>query len=117
VFVQLPDGGHIPIRYADLKRPPISLWERERAAARLRAQGRSEVSESTIFGSVMEQRRIEDEARAKSRLARRATATRPAANPPAASPGEKPARPLRGIDTGDPDQTFLPTEPVNDRWR
>lgn len=117
VFVRLPDGHHMSVRYANLSRPPISLWELTRANARLRAQGRAEVNEQILFASIDEQRRIEDEALSKSKAARRARSVRPEGPIAQDRTDYSPAKPLRGIDTGNPDIELLPTEFVDDRWQ
>lgn len=117
VFVRLPDGHHLSVRYANLSRPPISLWELSRANARIRAQGRAEVNEPILFASIDEQRRIEDEALSKSKAARRAKALRPDDPAERNLAGHPSATPLRGIDTGNPDVELLPTEIMDDRWQ
>ena len=48
VFVEDPDGGHWPVRIADLSRPRITLAEHRQAQAVLRARGRSLVDERLI---------------------------------------------------------------------
>ena len=77
VWVRHPNGRHVEARYKNLAREPISLWEHSRAMARLREQGRQEVSEEILFQAIREQRRIEDEALRSSRQARRAVSQRP----------------------------------------
>jgi len=71
VFVELPEGGHVRVPYADLARPPISLWEHQEAVRRLREAGRRTVDEHAIFEAVDEQRRILAEAGAATKAARR----------------------------------------------
>jgi putative transposase len=94
VFVDLPTGGHVRVPYADLGRPPITLWEHREAVRRLHAQGRRGVDEHAIFAAVAEQRRILEDAARHSKAARRAvartglaaaatTADRPDPQPPA----------------------------------
>ena len=58
VFLQGPDGQHWPIPYADLGRPPITLWEHRRAMARLREEGRAAVNEHLTFEAVEAQRAL-----------------------------------------------------------
>jgi putative transposase len=79
VFVELPQGGHIRTPYADLGRPPVSLWEQRLAVRSLREQGRKTVDEHAIFTAIEEQRQVVTEAYAKSKTARRAIARMPAA--------------------------------------
>ena len=43
VFVELPGSGHLRVPYADLGRPPVSLWEHRAAVRTLREQGRAGV--------------------------------------------------------------------------
>lgn len=111
VWVRRPDGRHVEARYKNLGREPISLWEHSRAMARLRAQGRREVTEDILFRAVREQRRIEDEALRASKQARRAASRRP--DKPVTIPREVPD--LGIIDTSDPDLATLPLEIVGDR--
>jgi putative transposase len=72
VWVRRPNGRHVEARYKNLARETISLWEHSRAMARLREQGRQEVTEEILFQSICEQRRIKDEALRSSKRARRA---------------------------------------------
>ena len=48
VFVELPSGEHVRVPYADLGRPPVTLWEHREATRRLRAEGRRTVDEHAI---------------------------------------------------------------------
>lgn len=72
VWLELPDGTRWPIRYRDLTRPPITLWEHREALRRLREQGRSAVDEQLIFDAVEAQRALVAEAAATTKRARRA---------------------------------------------
>lgn len=58
VFLQAPDGRHWPIPYADLGRPPITLWEHRRVLAQLREEGRAAVNEHLIFEAIEAQRAL-----------------------------------------------------------
>jgi putative transposase len=111
VWIRRPDGRHVEARYKNLGREPISLWEHSRAMARLRAQGRQEVSEEILFRAVREQRRIEDEALRSSKQARRAASRRPIKS--VTGPTDVPD--LGVIDTSDPDLPTLPLEILRDR--
>lgn len=71
VFAELLSGGHVRVPYADLARPPITLWEHREAGRKLRAEGRRTVDEHAIFAAVEEQRRIVSESRKLTRTARR----------------------------------------------
>ncbi|GAC1348504.1 MAG: DDE-type integrase/transposase/recombinase [Acetobacteraceae bacterium] len=77
VFVELPGEGHLRVPYADLGRPPVSLWEHRAAVQRLREQGRASVDEAAIFAAITEQRETLAAAQAKSKAARRAIARMP----------------------------------------
>ena len=77
VFVELPSEGHLRVPYADLGRPPVSLWEHRAAVQRLREQGRASVDEAAIFAAITEQRETLAAAQAKSKAARRAIARMP----------------------------------------
>ncbi len=74
VFVELPNGGHVRVPYADLRRRPITLWEHREATRRLRLEGRRTVDEHAIFEAVEEQRRVLAEAQGHSKAARRLAA-------------------------------------------
>ena len=58
VFLQAPDGQHWPIPYADLGRPPITLWEHRQAMTLNREEGRAAVNEHLIFEAVEAQRAL-----------------------------------------------------------
>lgn len=72
IWLEAPDGTRWPIRYRDLARPPISLWEHREAQRRLREQGRAAVDEQLIFDAVEAQRALVAEAAAQTKRARRA---------------------------------------------
>lgn len=72
VFVQDSEGEHWPIRYRDLKRPPITLWEQKQAHRALIEQGRHEINEDMIFDAVETQRLLVREAAQTTKAARRA---------------------------------------------
>lgn len=71
VFVRGPDGQRYPVRFADLRHPPITLAEHRRAQALLRERGRSLEDEALIFAVIEEQRTLVDAAAGKTREARR----------------------------------------------
>jgi len=71
VYVQDPGGRHWPIPYADLRQPPIALWEMEAANKQARQSGRSMNSEQAIFANILEQRRVVREAGSLSKQRRR----------------------------------------------
>jgi putative transposase len=71
VFVRGPDGQRYPVRFADLRHPPITLAEHRRAQTLLRERGRSLEDENLIFAVIEEQRALVDTASSKTREARR----------------------------------------------
>lgn len=76
VFVHSPEGQRYPVRFADLRHPPITLAEHRSAQALLRARGRSLEDEELIFRVIEEQRALVDAASGRTREARRATERR-----------------------------------------
>jgi putative transposase len=86
-----PDASeYLTVPYADLRRPPITLAELERARRILAGQGERRPSEDRIFATTEAQRRIEEGAGQRSRRARRNTARRPHSTSPIRRP--KPSR-------------------------
>jgi predicted nucleic acid-binding protein len=72
VFVPSPTNAeYLAIPYADLRRPPITLAELERARTQLIAKDHAQPSEDLIFAATEAQRRIERESARRSRRARR----------------------------------------------
>lgn len=71
VFVRGPDGQRYPVRFADLRHPPITLAEHRRAQTVLRERGRSLEDENLIFAVIEEQRALVDTASSRTREARR----------------------------------------------
>ena len=86
VFVELPEGEHVRVPYADLGRLPIALWEQREATQRLRAEGRRSIDEHMIFAAVTEQRRVLVEAQSRSKAARRGVARIDSADRTTATP-------------------------------
>jgi putative transposase len=82
IYVRDPNGRHWPIPYADLRQPPIALWELEAARKRLRESGKSDRTEPVIFAAIMEQRRLVKEAAKRSQQRRRHERTPLQAKPP-----------------------------------
>jgi putative transposase len=72
VFVELPEGEHVRVPYADIGRPAVTLWEHREASKRLHEEGRRSVDEHAIFAAIDEQRRVLEEAYGCSKAARRA---------------------------------------------
>ena len=71
VFVRGPDGSRWPIRFADLRRPPITLGEHRRAQSALRARGLALVDEQLIFDTIESQRALVEAAARRTKSARR----------------------------------------------
>jgi putative transposase len=76
VTVKDPEGAVHAIRFADLRRPPITLAEHRAAQAELRARGAAEVDEELIFATILRQRALVDTAVTATRMARRQTERR-----------------------------------------
>ena len=71
VFVEGPDGVHWPVRFADLRRPRITLGEHRLAMAALRQRGVRLTDEQLIFDTVEAQRALLETAASATRSARR----------------------------------------------
>ncbi|QOT74508.1 transposase (plasmid) [Sphingobium fuliginis] len=91
VFLQAPDGQHLPIPYADLSRPAISHWEQKRALAELHEEGRRSVDEGQIFASIEAQRAIVAMATARTKTARKAARRMPRDDAPIITTTKAPA--------------------------
>jgi putative transposase len=107
VFLEDETGRHWPIRYRDLARPPITLWEQKAAVKDLRTRGRSLVDEQSIFEAVAARRAVVEAAVASSKKARREFA-RTARLRNAADSAPSKARAV--ADAGDPGVVPMPTE-------
>jgi len=71
VFVEGPDGVHWPVRYADLRRPRITLGEHRHALAALKQRGVRLTDEQLIFDTIEAQRGLLEAAAASTKAARR----------------------------------------------
>ena len=71
VYVRDPDGKHWSVPYADLRQPPIALWELTESRKRLRQHGSADPTERALFANILEQRRIMKEAATRSHQRRR----------------------------------------------
>ena len=88
-----PDGGtYLEVGYRTLSRPPISAWEQNVAAARLRELGRADVDETALFAMVEQMRQITDAAAATTRKARRDRERRSATPPRGPRRRSRPSR-------------------------
>lgn len=70
IFVRAPDGTRWPIRFADLRRPPITLGEHRRARTALRERGLALVDEQLIFETIEAQRVLVEDATLRTKAAR-----------------------------------------------
>jgi putative transposase len=71
IYLWAPDGRYYDLSYADLRRPPISLWEHRLALKRLREQGRDQVDEDAIFAAIDRMRGIAEQAITETKTLRR----------------------------------------------
>lgn len=71
IHLLAPDGTYYDLAYADLRRPPISLWEHRLALKRLRDEGRSEIDEEAIFAAIEAMRGIAARAVVETKTIRR----------------------------------------------
>ena len=71
VYLRGPDEAWRPIRFANLCRPPITLWELRRAQATLKERGLALVDEALIFENIERQRALVEEASRRTKEARR----------------------------------------------
>lgn len=98
-FMDPGTKAYVRIPYADLSHPPISEWERRAAVSDLQKQGRAEIEEDALFGTIERLRARIDQAAQTTKSARRALTKRPMSQP-------APARPSSAHDGGDDLSTF-----------
>ena len=111
IFVRGPGStDYIDVPYADIRYPAVSLYEIRAAREHLRAQGRKRMSDHHIFQAIDIQRAHVDEARTKTREARRALTRRPAASPSQESPAS-----AQSSINWDEDPITFPTETWSER--
>jgi putative transposase len=67
IYVKVARHDFIEVRYADLRRPAISLWEQRAAVKHLREQGQRTISEVMMFRTIEEQRSLVDRAQRATR--------------------------------------------------
>jgi putative transposase len=101
IYVTADGKRYVEVGFADIRRPPISLWEHRAACRHLRAQGQRELSDVQIFKAIEDQRRIVEAARRETQRAQRRTPRKPAvaAGPWAPAPTTEPSAP---VDYGHP---------------
>jgi len=71
VFVEGPDGSNWPIRFADLRRPRITLGEHRIARAALKERGVKAIDEQLIFDTIEQQRGLLQAAARETKAVRR----------------------------------------------
>ena len=71
IFVSKDGKDYLEARYADVRRPAISLWEQRAACRILKAQGKPDIAEPLIFAAIDKQRKIVATARQVTRRGRR----------------------------------------------
>jgi putative transposase len=85
IYVQDPCGRHWPVPYADLRQPPIALWEIEAVNKQARQDGRRMNSAEAIFANILEQRQLVRQAGSLSKQRRRQETLPSPAEPSAVS--------------------------------
>ncbi|MBM3553548.1 MAG: DDE-type integrase/transposase/recombinase [Alphaproteobacteria bacterium] len=71
VFLRGPDDDWRPLRFANICRPPITLWELRRAQATLKERGLKLVDEQLVFDTIERQRALVEEASRRTKEVRR----------------------------------------------
>jgi putative transposase len=71
VFVTAGSRDYLEVRYADMRRPAISLFEQRTALKAIRSEGQHTVSEAQVFRTIEEQRSVIANARRVTARARR----------------------------------------------
>lgn len=82
----LLQGGWIEVPWRDRARPPIALWEWDRAKRELRKAHDARVSEAVVFKHIEAQRELEKKAEKTTRQQRRDQQRRPSDDRPKAAP-------------------------------
>lgn len=88
VYVTADGRNYVEARYADIRRPAISLWEQRAAVKALRASNQPQLSEALVFKAIGQQRRVVEDARREKRKAKPKSArysSAPATTPSTAS--------------------------------
>jgi putative transposase len=99
---------YIDVPYADIRYPPVSLFEIKAARTVLRTRGKQRIQQHQIFQAIDAQRKIVDEARSTTREVRRAKSRRPANTIPRSGTGSAGAS--EGTINWDQDPAFFPVE-------
>jgi hypothetical protein len=90
-----------PVAYADLRQPPIALWELMEARRRLRQSGSANPTERALFANILQQRRLVKEAASRSQPRRRQERI-----PPDVRVESMPAEPARAAQRPDDIQPY-----------
>ncbi|MBA3448928.1 MAG: transposase [Pseudaminobacter sp.] len=115
VFVRSPDGKRWPVRFADLRRPPITLGEHRRARSALRERGLALVDEQLIFETIEAQRALVDDATLRTKAARQLAEKRDRALGSAASnKSPAPAEPAQAEEDRPIDWSKVPVYAVEE---
>jgi putative transposase len=105
IFVSAGGKRYIEVGFADIRRPPISLWEHRAACRHLRAQGHRAVSEPQIFKAIEQQREIVAAARRRTTSVQRQTPRKDAVPPGPWTPALA-AKPSSEVDYDSPPPVF-----------
>jgi len=114
IFVRAPDGTRWPIRFADLRRPPITLGEHRRARTALRERGLALVDEQLIFEAIEAQRALVEEATMRTKAARQLAEKRERALGAAVPSRPAPAAPAQAEDDRPIDWSKVPVYAVEE---
>jgi putative transposase len=110
IFVSADGRHYIEARYADLRRPTISLWEQRAAVRALRSNHDRRLSEQLIFQAIEQQREIVRSAARQTRRVRAAELDSPVG--PAREASQIPVA-SRAADRQEPVPEDTPYSPYN----
>ncbi len=97
IWVLDPEGlTYLDVPYRRTSHPPVTLWEQRAAVAALRAAGREEVDEESLFRTITTMREVVDAAASSTKRARRQAER----HTPAATPGRAKLSPPSGDGRG-----------------
>jgi putative transposase len=91
LYMRTKDGEVMEIGYADLRHPPISLWEQRAAGRAIRAASRGALNEQALFAAIDQKRRLVARAAQATRRIRREGTAIPSQRG-SRKPGTAPAR-------------------------
>jgi putative transposase len=81
IYLRRGDDDWVDVPWRDRSKPPVSLWELERAKRQAKDKGRDSANERVVFDELQAARNIEDPAVRTTRQQRRNRNMRPAAAP------------------------------------